>query len=585
MLRNWNQRKGALFVLLSILAVGAFFRLQNTNWDSHFHLHPDERFLAMVANDTRLPDTIQSYLSQDTSPLNPRNVKFDFFVYGTFPITLVKTFAALLDKDAYGPLTIIGRTIMALIDACVILVVFKSTQLFAQLFGWSKKLPYWAAFAYATFVLPIQLSHFFTSDPIVTFCIALALYLGYTYSKKPTLYLVAASGVVFGIALSAKLNALLTLPSIIVLFSAFEKLWQIFTKRQWSNLPAYAFKLLGRMLLFALCAYVTVRLGDPYVFASASIFDPTIEPRFLANIAQLKLLEKPDAQFPPAIQWLTTEPILFPLNSLIFWGIGIPASLLAVVGLIPLYKSRKKILAHPEILLSVLGMIAVFLYQGMQFAKAMRYFYLLYPLLAILVGLGAVQFYQLAKKTVHKQVLFVVLSSALLLWPLMFSAIYQRPHSRITASTWLANNLPENATVLVEHWDDALPLSGTAPDRPDLTMLELPVFDPDTQAKEDTFARLTAEADVIVLSSNRGWGSIGTVPERFPFTSRWYGSLLSNRSEFRKVAEFTSYPSLDYLGIPLTFPDDASEEFFTVYDHPKVMVFMKRSQRPVRFAQ
>jgi len=51
---------------------------------------------------------------------------------------------------------------------------------------------------------------------------------------------------------------------------------------------------------------------------------------------------------------------------------------------------------------------------------------------------------------------------------------------------------------------------------------------------------------------------------------------LSNKTNYKKVAQFTSYPSLSYLGIPVSFPDDWSEEAFTVYDHPKVMIFKKQ---------
>jgi len=57
--------------------------------------------------------------------------------------------------------------------------------------------------------------------------------------------------------------------------------------------------------------------------------------------------------------------------------------------------------------------------------------------------------------------------------------------------------------------------------------------------------------------------------------TRFYQGLFAGKLPYKKVAEFTSYPSLTYLGIPLTFPDDCAEEAFTVYDHPRVMIFKK----------
>ena len=103
----------------------------------------------------------------------------------------------------------------------------------------------------------------------------------------------------------------------------------------------------------------------------------------------------------------------------------------------------------------------------------------------------------------------------------------------------------------------------------------MPVFDPDSQQKWETLNVLFKQGDYIILSSNRGWGSIPTVPSRYPQMAKFYQDLINNKTQYKKVKEFTSYPSLSYLGIPLTINDDYSEEAFTVYDHPKVMIFKK----------
>ena len=79
-----------------------------------------------------------------------------------------------------------------------------------------------------------------------------------------------------------------------------------------------------------------------------------------------------------------------------------------------------------------------------------------------------------------------------------------------------------------------------------------------------------------ILSSNRGWGSIRRVPEKYPQSSVFYKDLLAGKSNYKKIADFSSYPSLKYLGIPLTLPDDWADETFTVYDHPRVMIFQKK---------
>jgi hypothetical protein len=83
------------------------------------------------------------------------------------------------------------------------------------------------------------------------------------------------------------------------------------------------------------------------------------------------------------------------------------------------------------------------------------------------------------------------------------------------------------------------------------------------------------KADYYVLSSNRGWGSITTVPEKYPMMSKFYNDLLSGKTNYKLIKEFTSYPSLCYM-LHVTcymLNDQWADESFTVYDHPKVMIF------------
>jgi hypothetical protein len=76
-----------------------------------------------------------------------------------------------------------------------------------------------------------------------------------------------------------------------------------------------------------------------------------------------------------------------------------------------------------------------------------------------------------------------------------------------------------------------------------------------------------------------------SVPERYPQTTEFYQKLFaseltppSGQGTFKKVAEITSYPGLKIGNWKLEIPDDPSEEAFTVYDHPKVIIFEKVRQ-------
>ena len=145
-------------------------------------------------------------------------------------------------------------------------------------------------------------------------------------------------------------------------------------------------------------------------------------------------------------------------------------------------------------------------------------------------------------------------------------------------------------------WDDGLPLrmdgydgfGGIYP-----TDLNFNMYWDDIPEKLERFLRILDESDYIVISSNRQWGTLPRIPERFPMTTQYYRSLMGCPDELDivdcyRVAEpgmfqgalgyelekvFTSEPRLG----PLRLNDQFAEEAFTVYDHPKVLIFKKTS--------
>jgi len=153
------------------------------------------------------------------------------------------------------------------------------------------------------------------------------------------------------------------------------------------------------------------------------------------------------------------------------------------------------------------------------------------------------------------------------------------------------------APVHESSWDDALPVAkaGYVPysDSGGIFRgdLNLELYWPDDASKLERFIDILQQGDYIFISSNRQWGTITRVPERYPLTSQYYRSLLgcpedmdtvscyniaepgmfSGSLGFELIQTFTSYPHLGSW----QFNDQFAEEAFSVYDHPKVLIFKK----------
>ncbi|MBI2008622.1 glycosyltransferase family 39 protein, partial [Candidatus Amesbacteria bacterium] len=185
-----------LFIIILLLA--AFFRFYGLNWDQNQHLHPDERFLTMVAIGMKWPTNLLQYFDTQASTLNPHNVGYGFYVYGTFPVILVKSIAEALKLGDYHNLTLVGRFISSLLDlGTTVLVFLISRRLFK-----SPSAALLTMFVYAISVLPIQLSHFFAVDTFLVFFLVLSFYLLITNN-----YLLL--GIAFGLAIASKITAVL----------------------------------------------------------------------------------------------------------------------------------------------------------------------------------------------------------------------------------------------------------------------------------------------------------------------------------------------------------------------------------------
>jgi len=557
-------------ILSSILILAFFFRLYGLDWDQGQHLHPDERFLTMVATAIKIPQNFSEYLNPKKSLMNPYNVGYSFFVYGTFPLYLTKVMGEIVGLRDYSNIHFVGRILSAFFDIGVVFVLFKIGQ---KIFN--EKIGLLSAFFYSIMVLPIQLSHFFAVDTFLNFFIVLSFYLlVLLITNHYSLITSSALGGAFGLALACKISALLFLPVIglgflILLFKT-------------KNSKIFIFSL----SFFILTTYFFFRFNQPQAFVTGNFFNLNPNPQFVKNLKELKSFDDPNTTFPPAIQWISTKPLIYPLKSLVFWGVGLPLGITCVIALFfslvqlincflaKKNKSKNFLIANSQLLIT-LWILFLFIYQGLQFVKAMRYFLQIYPFLALL----SANFLDYAfKKNKLSPIVHSSLFIILLIYPVSFLSIYSRPITRVTASEWIYKNIPEGSTVSFEEWDDGLPLS--LPNYPPVNynVESFFMYDFDTPEKWRKINEKLAKIDYYFITSNRAYGPTMKLPERYPQTTAFYQSLFNSSGNFKKVAEFTSYPCFPPFGNKylFCFNDDSADESFTVYDHPKVMIFSKK---------
>lgn len=562
-------------ILFLILLLGFMLRIYGINWDQGYHLHPDERFLTMAANVLKIPSDWTTYFIPSLSSLNPYNLGYRFFVYGTFPLTIAKLFSILLRFDNYHDFTLSGRLLSALADTIVIFLVYKIVLLWEKKLHFDERIKFFASFLYAIAVLPIQLSHFFAVDTFLNLFMIASFYYAVKYAYACSIRYAGASALFFGFALGTKITAVYILPLIL-----FFIIMSLIKKKQW-------------MVFLRICAvficivYITVRIADPKFFATGNIFNPKLNPLFVQNLKELSEFSKKDVWYPPTVQWIAKPPVVFSLINIAFFGLGIPYFLLMLIGAYHLARKR-----NIGVFALFVWMAVFFLYQSSRFAATMRYFIFLYPFFALWAGFGLakmlsqLQFKQIPSLDNPKKyrmphffgfhvsrhllkVWSILLVLILLIWPYSFMSIYSRIHSRVTASKWMARHIPRTAYLAEEHWDDFLPVDGG------YEGVQLPVFDPDTAQKWKIMNEILAKADYYVITSNRGYESMPTAPRRYPRMTQFYRDLFAGRLAFKKIAEFTSYPTLRLGFADYALYDDWAEEAFTVYDHPKVIIFKK----------
>lgn len=581
-----------LIPLIFIVLLASFFRLYGLNWDQGNHLHPDERMLVMVTEKIRWPATLPEFFSPESS-FNPK-----FFAYGSFPIYLLRLTAnisASLLKNPllanYSLLNIVGRVLSALSDMGTILLIFKLGK---KVFSTSVGLLSSVFYAFCAF--PIQLSHFFAVDTFLTFFVVLTLYRLIIFYEKPCSRNAFFSAISFGMGLATKVSATVLSVSIgtaiivdlvlviarrIRLVLKHQKIFYSSEKK--INVVKNKITALARFILvntkfimiIIFITFITFIILEPYGLIDFQTF--------WRQTKEQQAMTKNAYVFPYTLQYVDTIPYLYHLKNFVLWGAGAPLGIVSVAAVIYLMFCLVREFPKPgneeqeaKMLILFSFFFVYFLVVGRFAVKFMRYLLPLYPTLFLFASWSLLSLLHRSKKMCVLLAILVLLPT--FLWSTAFLSIYSKPNTRTTASEWINQNIPAGSSLAVEHWDDRLPTFGGEK----YHFLEMPMYENDfSDTKWEKVNSNLKKADYLILASNRLYVPLQKLADCqkykvcYPKTAQYYQDLFSENLGFNKVAEFSAYPMLEIGNRKLEINDSSADESFTVYDHPKIIIFKK----------
>ena len=184
-----------------------------------------------------------------------------------------------------------------------------------------------------------------------------------------------------------------------------------------------------------------------------------------------------------------------------------------------------------------------------------------------------------------------------------FSSIYSHTHPWQAASLWMVEHVPGGSVVASEAWDEQLPSSVVVDGetisrhRVDLTAVNWlsRSGSKDTPEKLEDNLTVLAEADFLIIPSNRSYGVVPRLPDRYPVSGQFHQLLFDGElgyevvfvqdrpphlGQFYFVPNLFNWPRLrapeavdSYFADRRQISWVRADESFTVYDQPTVMIF------------
>ena len=549
-------------VLILILVFALGLRLYGVNWDdgSGHSLHPDERSVVWTAQQLSL-DSLKSPLelfNVQQSSLVPRPPGaasgHGVYDYGSLPFYLLgmvgwmaNAIPGVEDSNMYD-LTIIGRVLSALFDTGTVFVVFLvGRRLFNERVGLLAAL--FTAFA----VLHIQLAHFYTTEAMLTFFSCLSFFYVIRLSEEGCRRDAALAGLFFGLAMASKFSAAPMLAGFAVGVG-------LLALRNGPRLTTFTptpdvFKsALRKLAIAAIFGFLAFAIAQPYAILDLHYY--------AADAYQQSQMVRRVIDFPYTRQYDDSLPFVYHIWQFSVWGVGLPLAILMWAGLGFTVGRAMFKRTRPDILL-LAWFLPFFLITGLAEVKFLRYMLPVTPFLAIMAAniadkaLTRLRTLQPTPSFLYRGGIaalgLVIFATAF--YSFAYANVYTAPHPATRASEYVRQNIPPDSVLAMEHWEESLPNLHS------YRRLTLQLYDPDDVpiqytdhqgftiigSKAEHLADALANADYVVFFSNRLYGSIPTLPDRYPLSARYYRLLFAGDLGFEVDYVAEAHPN--FLGV------------------------------------
>ena len=624
LIKNFAISKERLFwvALFLVLISAGCLRFYGLSWDSGFPFtpHPDERAILMKGSEIEFPpvNKLLILLDPDESSWNP-----DWFPYGSFPLYLLEILQkirALLFSSVSEDVRVLARSLSALADLGTIVGVALLGRA-----AFDRKVGILAAIFTAFSVIHIQLSHFFAFDTFMTFFSVWTLYFLYRSIEHRRRKDMVISGILLGLGLATKI-------SLIPLLAAFAFTQLICIARSFNQRDGYSVQIRRTVLSGTwgiVACFFAFTVAQPYALLDWNTF--------IQDISEQSEMVRRIRDYPYTRQYIETTPYFYQLIQLGRWGLGWPLAIVSTAGLlwavvagmrfkygivtiiccicspaIILVSSNNALLIATSSAICVLSLLATIplrqkantvsilflswvlpylLITGSFEVKFIRYMLPAIPIMSIFGS--ALIFMCLDSNSTFRRISSLALLTLTLVitvsYGLSLTTIYSEKHTAVRASEWLNENGAKGSLILKEHWEESLPNLGK------FKLEEIPIYEDDSFTKLTRLSESLSRAEYVVIFSNRLYGTVSRIEVRYPNMVSYYDSLFAGDLGYKLVLMETSYLSLfginlkedtfGYLGLadptnlskstkhPRGINVGFADESFSVYDHPKVMIF------------